>query len=113
MFGIAIFLFAPKAEKINQKKESLNLSQTIRNVGSFVIGPVGALALVGIFRSVTFVSFLSSVPLWLVEKGYAADSLMIAWTLFSYNAASAFGIVMGGWLEPCLLAQFHILSASS
>ncbi len=111
MFGIAIFLLAPKAETI-QKKESQNISQTLRNVASFVIGPVGALALVGIFRSVTFVSFLNSVPLWLVEKGYAADSLMIAWTLFTYNAASALGIVLGGWLEP-RIGRWRIIIGST
>ncbi len=111
LFGIAIFLLAPKAETI-QKKESQNISQTLRNVASFVIGPVGALALVGIFRSVTFVSFLNSVPLWLVEKGYAADSLMIAWTLFTYNAASALGIVLGGWLEP-RIGRWRIIIGST
>ena len=76
------------------------------------MGPVGALALVGIFRSVTFVSFLNSVPLWLVEKGYAADSSMIAWTLFTYNAASALGIVMGGWLEP-RIGRWRIIIGST
>lgn len=112
LFGIAIFLLAPKAEKIQKKKDAQSVSQTIRNVASFVIGPVGALALVGIFRSVTFVSFLNSVPLWLVEKGYASDSLMIAWTLFTYNAASAFGIVMGGWLEP-RIGRWRIIIGST
>ncbi len=112
IIGIIIFLFAPKAETIQKKKDSASIAQTLKNIRSFVIGPVGALALVGIFRSVSFVSFINSVPLWLVEKGYAVDSLMIANTLFAYGVASAIGIVAGGWLEP-RIGRWRIIIGST
>ena len=68
-----------------------------------VRGPVGLLALAGSFTSVAFVTFTSSVPIWLVrEQGYATDDALIGWTLSVFSLAAGAGALLGGFLAPRL-----------
>nr|MDQ3822585.1 MFS transporter [Actinomycetota bacterium] len=49
---------------------------------SLLRGPLGLLALAGSFAALAFVTFTSSVPLWLVrEHGFETDAALIGWTL--------------------------------
>ena len=68
-----------------------------------VAGPVGALALAGSLTSLAFVTFTSTVPVWLVrEQGYAADASFIGWTLGVFALAAGAGAMLGGVLAPRL-----------
>jgi len=68
-----------------------------------VRGPVGLLALAGSFASVAFVTFTSSVPLWLVrDHGYDATASTIGWTLAAFSLAAGGGSLLGGLLAPRL-----------
>jgi FSR family fosmidomycin resistance protein-like MFS transporter len=66
-----------------------------------VRGPVGALALASSLASVAFITFTSSVPIWLVRvKGYASDDPLIGWTLAVFSFAAGLGALLGGTLAP-------------
>jgi MFS transporter, FSR family, fosmidomycin resistance protein len=68
-----------------------------------VRGPVGALALAGSCTSVAFVTFTSSIPIWLVrDHGYAPDAVLIGWTLSIFALAAGGGSLLGGYLAPRL-----------
>jgi FSR family fosmidomycin resistance protein-like MFS transporter len=77
-----------------------------------VRGPVGLLAVASMFSAVAFVTFTSSVPLWLVrEHGYAPDATVIGWTLSVFAFACGLGSVIGGYLAPRLGATVTIVGA--
>jgi MFS transporter, FSR family, fosmidomycin resistance protein len=66
-------------------------------------GPLGLLALGGSFAAVAFVTFTSSVPLWLVrEHGYETDAALIGWTLALFALGAGIGALLGGFLAPRL-----------
>ena len=68
-----------------------------------VRGPVGVLVLGGSLVSVTFLTFISSVPLWLVqEHGYPEDGRIIGWTLAAFSTGAGVGSLLGGLLAPRL-----------
>jgi FSR family fosmidomycin resistance protein-like MFS transporter len=68
---------------------------------TLVRGPVGLLALAGSLASVAFVTFTSSLPLWLVdEHGYEADDPRIGWTLGTFAFAAGAGALLGGVVAP-------------
>jgi MFS transporter, FSR family, fosmidomycin resistance protein len=68
---------------------------------SLVRGPVGLLALAGSFASVAFVTFTSSLPLWLVqEHDYESDDPLIGWVLGTFALAAGGGALLGGVLAP-------------
>lgn len=66
-------------------------------------GPVGVLTLAASLTSVAFVTFTSSVPLWLVrEHGVRTDDPLIGWTLAAFSLAAGVGALLGGVLAPRL-----------
>lgn len=68
-----------------------------------VRGPVGVLVLGGSLVSVTFLTFISSVPLWLVHQhGYPEDGHIIGWTLAAFSFGAGAGSLLGGLLAPRL-----------
>jgi FSR family fosmidomycin resistance protein-like MFS transporter len=68
---------------------------------SLVRGPVGLLALAGSFASVAFVTFTSSLPLWLVEEhDFGSDDPLIGWILGTFALAAGGGALLGGLLAP-------------
>ena len=89
------------------------LNQAPRKFFDFALlkGPVGALAAAGILRSLSYVTFVSAMPLWLVAQGVERDSPIIGWTLATYSAAAALGVLLGGWLEP-RLGRLNIIVGS-
>lgn len=64
---------------------------------TLVMSPVGLLSLAGVLRSLAFVTFVNSVPLWLHKvHGYAVDASVIALSLALYGIASGVGGVIAG-----------------
>ncbi|MDF1524174.1 MAG: MFS transporter [Trueperaceae bacterium] len=67
---------------------------------SLLRGPVGLLALAGILRSISFVTFTNAVPLWLVgTRGFAPDAAVVFWTLTTFSFAAGVGGILSGALE--------------
>ncbi|MFN2322685.1 MAG: MFS transporter [Trueperaceae bacterium] len=72
-------------------------------------GPVGLLALAGILRSISFVTFANAMPLWLVgPRGFAPDAAIVFWTLATFTSAAGAGGIISGALERRLPRQFLI-----
>ncbi|MBF8193230.1 MFS transporter [Nonomuraea sp. K274] len=66
-------------------------------------GPIGGLTLAASLASVPFVTFTSSMPIWLVrEHGLATDDGLIGWTLAAFSLAAGLGSLLGGVLAPRL-----------
>jgi FSR family fosmidomycin resistance protein-like MFS transporter len=64
-------------------------------------GEVGLLVLAGSLTSVAFLTFTSSMPIWLVQNhGIATDSPFLGWTLAVFAVAAGFGSFLGGLLAP-------------
>jgi len=65
-----------------------------------LLGPVGLLTVAGTFRSVSWVAFNNSWPLWLVHgRGLANDSPVLFWSLAVFGFSGGFGGVLAGLLE--------------
>jgi MFS transporter, FSR family, fosmidomycin resistance protein len=72
-------------------------------------GPVGVLALSGILRSISFVTFANGVPLWLVgSRGFAADAPVVFWSLTLFSFSAGVGGVVAGALERRVPRQLLI-----
>ena len=79
---------------------------------TLVRGPVGLLAVASMFSALAFVTFTSSVPIWLVrEHGYPPDATLIGWTLSVFAFAGGLGSVVGGFLAPRLGPTLTIVGA--
>jgi len=75
-------------------------------------GPIGALALAGSFTSIAFITFTSSVPVWLVrDKGFASDDTLIGWILAAFSLSAGLGSLLGGWLAPRLGRRTTIIAS--
>jgi FSR family fosmidomycin resistance protein-like MFS transporter len=97
LLGVLVFVVLPRFEPHGRRR--------LRELfdPALIRGPVGLLALAGSFSSVAFVTFTSSVPLWLVrEQGYDADASVIGWTLAVFSLAAGIGALLGGVLAPRL-----------
>jgi FSR family fosmidomycin resistance protein-like MFS transporter len=72
-------------------------------------GPVGQLCLAGTLRSVSWVAFINSAPLWLVHvRGVSADSPVIFWTLAAFSLAGGLGGILAGMLERRVSRQILV-----
>ena len=77
-----------------------------------VRGPVGLLAVAGMFSALAFVTFTGSIPIWLVqENGYSPDAPIIGWTLSAFAFAGGLGSILGGFLAPRLGPVLTIVGA--
>lgn len=97
LLGAAVFVVLPRWRPHGRRPlRALVDTRLIR-------GPVGLLALAGSFSSIAFVTFTSSVPLWLVrEHGYPTDAALIGWTLSTFAIGAGGGALLGGILAPVL-----------
>lgn len=69
--------------------------------GPLFVGPVGLLALTEVASSLAYLTFASTVPLWLVGvHGVARDGALIGWTLAALSLAAALGGIVAGLLAP-------------
>jgi FSR family fosmidomycin resistance protein-like MFS transporter len=97
VLGAAVFLLLPQWEPHGRRPLRALFDWRL------VRGPVGALALAGSCTSVAFVTFTSSIPIWLVrDHGYAPDAVLIGWTLSIFALAAGGGSLLGGYLAPRL-----------
>jgi FSR family fosmidomycin resistance protein-like MFS transporter len=95
LLSVAVFFALPQWEPHGRRP--------LRSLFDFslVRGPVGLLALGGSFASVAFVTFTSSLPLWIVEEhGYESDDPLIGWILGAFALAAGVGALLGGLLAP-------------
>lgn len=81
-----------------------------------LIGPVGLLTLAEVFASLAPLTFMSAVPLWLVNAhGVRRDASLIGWTLAAFSLSAALGGIAAGLLSarvsPRLLAPGTLLLA--
>jgi len=101
ILALLMFLLVPKVDMSQvEKRKFFDLS--------LFNGPVGLLAIVGILRSITYVTFASAMPLWLVSQGIARDSSVIGWTLALSSFSAGFGGILAGYLTPYLNKQILI-----
>jgi len=86
------FRFAPRPRSV--------VARELRSPGMglhLLQGPVARLAFVALCANVATLTFTSAVPVWLVsERGLAADSPIIGWTLATFASAAAMGGIAGG-----------------
>lgn len=101
ILALLMFVLMPKVDMSQiEKRKFFDIS--------LFNGPVGLLAIVGILRSITYVTFASGMPLWLVSQGIARDSSVIGWTLAIFSFAAGFGGILAGYLTPYLNRQILI-----
>lgn len=101
ILALLMFVVIPKVDMSQvEKRKFFDLS--------LFNGPVGLLAIVGILRSITYVTFSSGMPLWLVSQGIARDSSVIGWTLAIFSFSAGFGGIIAGYLTPYFNRQILI-----
>lgn len=97
LVGLALFAFTPRQSQPERAARPRPFDPQL------FAGPVGLLAGAGILRAIAFISFTNAMPLYLANvRGFAADAGVIGWTLTCYNAASAIGVTLAGFIEPRL-----------
>lgn len=96
VLALLLYLFIPAKPRAR--------NQVPRKFFDFTLlkGPVGVLATAGILRSLSYVTFVNAMPLWLVAQGVERDAPVIGWVLATYSSAAALGVLLAGWLEPHL-----------
>ena len=100
LLGILMFVVIPK--DVQPTTDSLSKTIDLR----LLSGPVGLLALTGMLGNLAFVTFMSTMPLWLVHThGYSRDATLIGWTLSAFSLAAAAGGIMGGMVSNRLGAR--------
>ncbi|MGW2160191.1 MFS transporter [Nonomuraea sp. NPDC001699] len=95
LFAVLVFLLLPDWEPHGRRP--------LRTLFRFRLlrGPIGGLTLAATLASLAFVTFTSSMPLWLVrEHGVAADAGLLGWTLAVFSLAAGLGALLGGVLAP-------------
>ena len=94
LLGILMFILAPGDQRSTGK-----VSEKFFDLSLFT-GPVGLLALTGILINLAFVTFMSAMPLWLVnDHNLPSDSTLIGWTLSAFSLSAALGGIAGGILS--------------
>jgi FSR family fosmidomycin resistance protein-like MFS transporter len=67
--------------------------------GALFVGPVGLLALTEVASSLAYLTFASTMPLWLVGvHGVLSDAALIGWTLATFSLSAALGGIVAGLL---------------
>lgn len=102
VLGVLMWFFLPDEEDHGDGSEDDPLAHGHRKIfdAGLIVGPVGVLALAGIFANLSLVTFHSAVPLWLVsERGFAADAPIIGWTLGAFSLAAGLGGILSGFLS--------------
>jgi len=93
--GLLLLYLAPKRARPLTSRRGKVFDATL------FAGPVGLLALAGLFRAMAFISFINAVPLYLANvRGFAPDAQVIGLTLGLFSGAGAIGGLIAGLLEP-------------
>jgi FSR family fosmidomycin resistance protein-like MFS transporter len=94
LFGLLILLLLPP----RSQEEHVRRGKLI-DLALFK-GPVGALCLAGVLRSMAWTAVLNGAPLWLVNaKGLSATSPVVFWTISVFTLSGAIGGILFGSLE--------------
>jgi FSR family fosmidomycin resistance protein-like MFS transporter len=97
LLALILFFVAPQWEPHARQTGSGALNARL------LAGPVGGLVLASALVMFAFLAMTSSLPLWLAaEKGLAADSAVIGWTLAAFALGAAAGSLAGGYLAERL-----------
>jgi FSR family fosmidomycin resistance protein-like MFS transporter len=108
ILAAAVYLLLPDWQPHGRRRLGAMLDRQL------VFGPVGALALAGSFTSVAFVTFTSTLPLWLVqEHGYDTDAALIGLTLAVFSLSAGAGSLLGGLLAPRIGRRQTVVGALS
>lgn len=92
--GVAMYVLVPP-----QDSSSVGPRRPILDV-ALLQGPVGALCLAGILRSISFVTFVNAAPLWLVNvRGAGSGAPVLFWTLATFSFSAGLGGILVGALE--------------
>ena len=94
VLGALLYVFVPPQERAQKsarpKLFDINLFR----------GPVGALCLSGVLRSLSYVTFINAVSLWLVNvRGLGREDPTLFWTLTIFNFAAGMGGILAGALS--------------
>ncbi|HEX7004790.1 MAG TPA: MFS transporter [Trueperaceae bacterium] len=97
ILGALLYLLVPVQERApRENRPKLFDAELFR-------GPVGTLCFAGILRSIAWVTLINGAPLWLVhERGIAADSATLFWTLTFFSFFGGLGGIAAGYLEKRL-----------
>lgn len=94
LLGILMFFLASDDSRSKEKTSGKFFDL------SLFTGSVGLLALTGILINLAFVTFMSAMPLWLVnDQNLPSDSTLIGWTLSAFSLSAALGGIAGGMLS--------------
>jgi MFS transporter, FSR family, fosmidomycin resistance protein len=94
LLGSMALLLIPPMERRSSDGERPKLLD-----GALFVGPVGLLALTDVASSLAYLTFASTVPLWLVGvHGVARDAAHIGWTLATFSLSAALGGIVAGLL---------------
>lgn len=100
LFGLLIFLLLPpRSQEDPSRRGKLFDLQLFK-------GPVGALCLAGVLRSMAWTAVLNGAPLWLVNaKGLSATSPVIFLTISLFTLSGAVGGILFGSVESRVSRQ--------
>lgn len=102
--GIGVYLFAPLDDHSSQRAvtaKKFNFGMLFRSVG--------VLSVASSLSGLAFVTFISGVPLWLVNQhGVAPDSPLIGWTLAAFTLSAAIGGILAATLSGRISADILI-----
>lgn len=106
VLGVLLYLLVPVQERSPRESRPKLFDAALFR------GPVGTLCLAGILRSIAWVTLINGAPLWLVqERGVAADSTVLFWTLTFFSFFGGMGGILAGYLER-RLGREAIISGS-
>ena len=104
VLGTAALVFIPPSARRTADGTRVNLFDA-----SLFIGPIGLLALTEVASSLAYLTFASTVPLWLVGvHGRAPDAPLIGWTLATFSLSAALGGIIAGLLAPRIGRRFLV-----
>lgn len=94
LMGVLTYLLMPPQERAPRENRPKLFDAQL------FVGPVGLLALSGILKDVAYLTFISAVPLYLVNvRGVPSDAGLLGWTLAVFALAAALGGVVAGALS--------------
>ncbi len=104
VLGALLLTVLPRVDGVRQARRIAFLDRKL------VMSPVGVLSLVGILRSLAFVSFNNAMPLWLAQvRGFAPDAPVISWTLAAFALSGGLGAIGAGALSARLPRRLLIV----
>lgn len=100
VLGLLMLLLIPKEEPRSDRRRVKMFDMELFR------GPVGQLTIAGTLRSISWVAFNNSWPLFLVShRGLSNDSGVLFWSLAVLSFSGGLGGIIAGLLEGCFSRQ--------